>query len=44
MNVPFVDIDSISIGQPVAAGAGAIPARPRTPVPFTGGMRGKEWT
>lgn len=34
----------LSIGQPVATGAGANPARPRTPVPFTGGTRGREWT
>ena len=31
-----------STGQPVATGAGAIPARPRTPDPIHGGMRGKE--
>lgn len=31
-----------SIGQPVATGAGAIPARPRTPDPIDGGMRGTE--
>lgn len=33
---------SRSTGQPAAAGAGAIPARPRTPDPIHGGMRGKE--
>lgn len=35
-------VDIRSIWQPVATGAGAIPARPRTPDPFHGGMRGKE--
>lgn len=34
--------DYRSIGQPVATGAGAIPARLRTPDPHYGGMRGKE--
>lgn len=31
-----------STGQPAATGVGAIPARPRTPDPIHGGMRGKE--
>lgn len=34
--------ESRSIGQPAATGAGAIPARLRTPDPIGGGMRGKE--
>ena len=34
--------ESRSIGQPAATGAGAIPARLRTPDPIGGGMRGKD--
>jgi hypothetical protein len=33
-------VSNLSIGQPVATGAVAIPARRRTPEPITGGMRG----
>lgn len=40
--MPFRHEDLLlSIGQPVATGAGAMPARPRTPDPFTGGMGGE---